>query len=98
MASEESEQAFYLRIMGKAKPFHEHARWMRWNLARFLIALILLVFPCLGVTVTNHMVTKSVDASGGCPVPTSTTPFLTTHQRVWGGVNITWGQARLGEH
>src|ERR1039457_3242103 len=93
MAGEESEQAFYLRIMRKAKPFREHAGLMRWNLAHSLIALILLAFPCLGVTVTTRLVTKSVDTSGGCPVPTQATAFLITDQTVWVWFNVTGANA-----
>ena len=89
MGGGRSEQGIQGRIVGKAKPFHQHVGLMRWNLARLLVALILVVFPCLGVSVTDRMLTKTVDTSGGCSAPTPATAFLTTDQRVWVWFNVT---------
>ena len=93
MGGERSGQGLHVRIVGKAKPFHQHAGVMRWNLARFLVALILVVFPCLGVSVTDRMLTKTVDTSTGCSAPTPATAFLTTDQRVWVWFNVTGANA-----
>ena len=93
MGGERSGQGLHVRIVGKAKPFHQHIGVMRSNLARFLVALILVVFPCLGVSVTDRMVTKTVDTSSGCTAPTAATAFLTTDQKVWVWFNVTGASA-----
>ena len=93
MGGERSGQGLHVRIVGKAKRFHQHAGVMTWNLARFLVALILVVFPCFGVSVTDRMVTKTVDTSSGCSAPTPATAFLTTDQRVWVWFNVTGANA-----
>jgi hypothetical protein len=82
MADERSEQVFHAHIAGAAKLCCHPARWMNWNLARLLIGRILSVFSCLAVTVTDRMVAKTVNTSGGCVVPTPATTFLTTGQSV----------------
>ena len=93
MTCESSEKIVPVRTTGKAELCHQLAKSMKWNLARFLVSLILPVFPCLGVTVTDRMVTKTVDTSGGCSVPTPATAFLTTDQRVWVWFNVTGANA-----
>src|ERR1035437_5894628 len=93
MTCESSEKIVPVRTTGKAELCHQLAKSMKWNLARFLVSLILPVFPCLGVSVTDRMVTKTVDTHGGCSVPTPATAFLTTDQRVWVWFNVTGANA-----
>src|ERR1035441_3513794 len=68
-------------------------RLRKWQVARFLLGLILGVYSCLGVTVTDHMVAKTVNTSGGCVVPTPATTFLTTDQSVWVWFNVSDAKA-----
>lgn len=63
------------------------------QLGRLLLGLALLSFPGLAVTLTDHMVTKAVNTSGGCIVPTPATAFLTTDQSVWLWFNVTGANA-----
>ena len=63
------------------------------QLSRLLFGLALLSFPGLAVTVTDHMLTKAVNTSGGCIVPTPATSFLTTDQSVWLWFNVTGANA-----
>ena len=71
---------------------HQLARSLNGHLARLLFGLILPVFSCLAVTVTNQMVTKAINTSG-CSVPTASTTFLTTDQTVYLWFNITGANA-----
>lgn len=71
---------------------HPYLRGTRSILSGLLIALALPA-ACFGVTVTNRMLTKAVDTSGGCPVPTPATSFLTTDQKVWIWFNVTGANA-----
>jgi uncharacterized protein (TIGR03437 family) len=82
MVDESREQILDARIPGKAELAHQLARSLNGHLARLLFGLILPVFSCLAVTVTNQMVTKAVNTSG-CSVPTAATAFLTTDQTVY---------------
>src|ERR1017187_9859499 len=93
MADESYEQIVHVRTMGKAGFRYQRPMPLNWNLVRFLVGLILPVSSCFGVTVTDHMVTKAVDTSGGCPVPTPATSFLTTDQKVWVWFNVTGANA-----
>src|ERR1035437_2307416 len=93
MTDEISEEIVPLRITGKADLHHQLAGSMKWNLARLLVGLILPVSSCLGVTVTDHMIAKTVNTSGGCVVPTPATAFLTTDQSVWLWFNVSDAKA-----
>src|ERR1035438_2854229 len=68
-------------------------RLRTWQVARFLLGWILGVYSCLGVTVTDRMVAKTVNTSGGCVVPTAATTFLTTDQSVWLWFNVSDAKA-----
>ena len=78
----------HLCIAGRTRARRWLARSTNPNLVRFLIGLVLPAFSCLGITVTDHMVTKAVNTSGGCIVPTSAATFLTTDQAVWLWFNV----------
>src|ERR1700693_5772036 len=51
--------------------------------AALLLGMAMLSFPCLGITLTNHMVTKAVNTYGACAVPTPATSFSSTDPSVW---------------
>src|ERR1035441_10362335 len=93
MANERSEQVLHAQIAGTTKLCHQLAGSINRKLPRLLIGLILPVFSCLGVTVTDHMVAKTVNTSGGCVVPTPATTFLTTDQSVWVWFNVSDAKA-----
>ncbi len=81
-------------VLGLTSVYHQFARSINSNLARLLVCLILTSSFCLGVTVTNRMVTKAVDSSSSsCPVPTPATSFLISDQRVWVWFNVTGASA-----
>ena len=63
MVDESRSRVYHARLAGEAALDHQLVRPLNWQLARVLFGLLLPVFSCLAVTVTNQMVTKAVSTS-----------------------------------